>query len=103
MPMTMLQIKRSKKTTIRQFEIMLDFFENHPEMISGKLTGSFTARRREELWVELSNLLNSLNFGPQKTPKKWKKVSIVRKEISYIGKLIFKLLIRAILLQMPRY
>lgn len=83
--LTMSRIKRSKKTTLYQYEIMLDFFENHPEMVTGKLTDSFTAQRREELWAELSTLLNSVNYGPQKTPIKWRKVSsIARREICYI-------------------
>ena len=68
--------KRSKKTTQRQYELMINFIENHPKMINGKLTPSFTAQHRDNLWKELSNLLNSDGIGPEKPPEKWRKVSI---------------------------
>lgn len=71
----MLPVKRSKKITLDQYDIMLDFLESHPEMAIGKTTDSFNSQRREELWADLTLLLNSVSVGPQKTPAKWRKVS----------------------------
>ena len=91
----MLPAKRSKKTTLRQYEIMLDFLENHPEMISGKTTDSFTPQRREKLWSDLSVCLNSVSYGPQKTPAKWRKVSTVKVKLSYFVKIFNTFISRA--------
>lgn len=67
--------KRAKKATVRQIEIMAEYINNHKEMITGKLSNTFTARDREHHWKELSQLLNSDGSGPEKRPEKWRKVS----------------------------
>lgn len=67
--------KRAKKATARQIEIMTDYIDNHKEMINGKLTMTFTAQDRDARWKELSELLNSDGSGPEKSPRKWRKVS----------------------------
>lgn len=69
------QNHRSKKTTQRQFEIMIDFISKHREMEHQKFTPSFTQKDKDELWRELTNLLNADGYGPLKKADKWRKVS----------------------------
>jgi len=54
-------------------EIIL-FMEEHPELKSGKFSNKFTYKTAQELWISLSDLLNSLP-GAKKEWKQWRKVS----------------------------
>lgn len=66
---------RSKKTTQRQFEIMVQFITNNRQMEARKFSPSFTPQDKEELWNELTELLNADGYGPIKKADKWRKVS----------------------------
>ena len=66
---------RSKKTTSRQYEVMINFIKNHKSLIDSKLSESFTAKDKDSLWAELTDILNSDGFGPVKTADRWRKVS----------------------------
>jgi len=52
---------------------MADYFINNPKIIRNSFSENFTYADSEQLWDELSRLLNA--SGPaQKDVKKWKKV-----------------------------
>ncbi|KAH7940848.1 hypothetical protein HPB49_006968 [Dermacentor silvarum] len=59
--------------TIRQEEILINFMERHPRLVSksGELDGDFTVAKRNDLWGELAALLNS-EGPPTKTESQWK-------------------------------
>ncbi|XP_067129513.1 uncharacterized protein [Centruroides vittatus] len=62
-----------KRTTARQFQLMVDFMELHPKLIFGKLDSNFTVKDRQRLWDELTTLLNSDEFGSARDAEKWRK------------------------------
>ncbi|KAJ8913348.1 hypothetical protein NQ315_017503 [Exocentrus adspersus] len=57
------------------WDVMLDFFENHPEMITKKFTAADGKKKQECLWKKLVENLNSLGFGI-KPVAKWQKTFI---------------------------
>lgn len=65
---------RQRKTTKTQYEILITYMEQHPQLFDNKLTPNFTVHDRNEHWKALSSMLN--REGPEKTTDKWKKVSI---------------------------
>ncbi|XP_023244416.1 uncharacterized protein LOC111642317 isoform X2 [Centruroides sculpturatus] len=62
-----------KRTTARQFQLMVDFMELHPKLIFGKLDTNFTVKDRQRLWDELTTLLNSDELGSARDAEKWRK------------------------------
>lgn len=53
--------------------VLLDFMENHPDLATGRLSVTNAKEKFRELWMELSNILNSLGYGTR-TVEKWQKV-----------------------------
>ncbi|XP_054711808.1 uncharacterized protein LOC129221363 [Uloborus diversus] len=64
---------RSKRTSQHQYEVMVAFLENHPELTIGKTTDSFTKADRHRLWQELADTLNKFPGGPRKSNQQWRK------------------------------
>lgn len=53
---------------------LIHFMEKNPQLRSGKFTKTFTFKKSQELWITITNSLNSLP-GAQKTWQQWRKVS----------------------------
>ena len=66
---------KKPKTSPEQYEILVQYIENHPNLKSNKLTNNFTAKDRSRLWEDLAECLNSVR-GPHKDVQKWQKVSV---------------------------
>lgn len=69
--------KRVARTSMKQFEMLLNFMENHQQLVSGKLEVNFTIRDRQRLWEELSEKLNAAGNGSRKDAEKWRKVMLL--------------------------
>lgn len=66
---------RSGRVTLRQREIMVGLLEANPELISGRLTCSFTKELSDSLWAQMELKLNREGPPTKKVPA-WKKVSV---------------------------
>ncbi|KAI4465247.1 3' exoribonuclease [Holotrichia oblita] len=53
------------------WDLLIDFLEVHPELLTGKFTTQNSRQRSVQLWEEVSQKLNSLGLRV-KTPEKWK-------------------------------
>lgn len=60
------------RVNVDHWNVLLDFAEKHPAIITQKFQGVHGRQNHIELWDELSNKLNSLGYG-EKTIKEWKK------------------------------
>lgn len=78
--------KRVAKVSNSQREKMLDYFEMHPELVSGRFTATFTKQVHDKLWEELKIQLNSEGSGAVKDVPKWKKVIIIILNKSILAK-----------------
>ncbi|XP_075552866.1 uncharacterized protein LOC142585765 isoform X1 [Dermacentor variabilis] len=63
--------RRASRTSARQFELMLDYVERHPFMVSTRFPASLSARERH--WQRLAERLNSEELNPPKGMDRWKK------------------------------
>ncbi|XP_063237338.1 uncharacterized protein LOC134539335 [Bacillus rossius redtenbacheri] len=64
---------RRVKVAESQQKLMLEFMRKHPQLLSNKQSHSFNWRSKQELWRELTDVLNANGYGPIKTPGKWMK------------------------------
>jgi hypothetical protein len=48
-------------------------FVEHPKLVKGKFTASFTLKDSAKLWDEVADILNAIP-GPSKSGKDWKEV-----------------------------
>lgn len=64
---------RLARTHQSQFATMVDFIENHPQMLTHRFIGANGRDYFNKLWEELTVILNSMGFG-NKDPKKWQEV-----------------------------
>lgn len=62
------------KTHPSQWSVFLDFAEAHPEIVTKKFEGVNGRKKFNQLWEEISNILNSMGFL-KKSVDKWQKVS----------------------------
>lgn len=62
-----------QKTNTSQWLVLVEFLEQHPEMLTKKFEGANGKQHCFELWNEVTNQLNSMGFG-EKTAKKWQEV-----------------------------
>lgn len=65
---------RLKRTTNKQYEVLLDFVENNKILVHGK-TRPAEADTVKKLWETFAQNINSLGIGPCKTGDQWKRVS----------------------------
>ncbi|XP_064473527.1 uncharacterized protein LOC135388115 isoform X1 [Ornithodoros turicata] len=66
--------RRRVRTSARQFELVLDFMETHPNLASSRLGSTFTIKDRRREWNEFADFLNSHQLGAYKDSDKWRKV-----------------------------
>lgn len=64
---------RRQKTNPLQWSVFLDFAEEHPVILTKKFDSIRGKNGYNELWNEISTILNSMGFS-QKTTDKWQKV-----------------------------
>ncbi|XP_030748913.1 uncharacterized protein LOC115889711 isoform X2 [Sitophilus oryzae] len=62
--------ERASRTSPAQWSAMVDFFLDHPEMVTRTFSGLDARQKYNELWKELATSLNSMGYGA-KTPDKW--------------------------------
>lgn len=58
-----------------QKKMLVDFMNQNEKLRSGKFTPNFSYKTAQELWINISNQLNSVPNGVEKDWKKWRKVS----------------------------
>ncbi|KAM7309018.1 uncharacterized protein ISCGN_012649 [Ixodes scapularis] len=63
--------RRASRTSVRQFEVLLDYIEKNPCMVSSRIPTSSTERERH--WQVLTERLNSDLMSVPKEKDKWKK------------------------------
>jgi len=61
------------RPTPKQWKIILEFFENNPEMVSGRASAPNAKQVIKEKWETLAAQLNSLGYT-NKSVEKWQKV-----------------------------
>ncbi|CAH1970762.1 unnamed protein product [Acanthoscelides obtectus] len=61
-----------KQISILQKTMLIDFLEDHPELVSQKQTNQYTSADARKLWVELSEKLNAIP-GATKQWTEWRK------------------------------
>lgn len=66
----------SFKPNERHWEIVLKYFEDNPNVATGRFTGPTGKIANRKHWETLSERLNSLGYGT-KSSDKWQKVSII--------------------------
>ncbi|XP_067124217.1 repetitive organellar protein-like [Centruroides vittatus] len=76
--------QRSQRTTSRQSEMLVNFMEDNPKLMSEKLDASFTVKDRQKLWQEIADRLNSDGVGSQKHPERWRKLRISSQDLSMV-------------------
>lgn len=72
-----LAIKKQKKVTVAQQEVLCEFFEENPEVIRGYKKKPNCIEAVQSKWMEVTPRLNEL--GPPRTYKDWAKVGIQSK------------------------
>lgn len=60
-----------------QKELLLKFLKEHPELQTGRFSPECTFRRTQNLWEEISEILNSVPNGAEKNWRRWRKVSLL--------------------------
>lgn len=65
--------RRRVRTSAKQFELILDFMERHPNLATSQLDSSYTLRDRKREWAEFAHFLNSRDLGVHKDADKWRK------------------------------
>ncbi|XP_039308061.1 uncharacterized protein LOC120358311 [Solenopsis invicta] len=64
--------KRVGNISNGQRKILIEFLNNHPELVSAKFTSTFSYKDAQKLWCEITNILNALP-GAKKTWEQWRK------------------------------
>ncbi|XP_071581866.1 uncharacterized protein [Temnothorax nylanderi] len=60
--------------TEKQKQMLINFMRSHPDFGRGRLRYNRENKRKlDELWEELTTILNSADSGPQKSSKEWAK------------------------------
>lgn len=68
--------RRRVRTSARQFELILDFMERHPNLATSQLHSGYTVRDRKREWAQFARFLNShdhLPAGVHKDADRWRK------------------------------
>lgn len=71
-----LKKNKGRSVTNAQKEALVEFMENNTDLKRGKFTSSFTHKKAQRLWEQITQLLNSM-VGANKTADKWRKVIII--------------------------
>jgi ABC-type bacteriocin/lantibiotic exporter with double-glycine peptidase domain len=67
--------KRGCNINKRQKELLVEFLQNHSDLLKGKFTSTFTHRKAKQLWEEIAYQLNEIPNGANKSWDQWRKVS----------------------------
>lgn len=67
--------KRIAPANEAQKKLLIHFMKGHEELATGKFTNEFSQRKGQDLWEEVTLLLNSCVGGAQKDWKHWRRVS----------------------------
>lgn len=68
--------KRTGNISSGQKEILIEFLNNHSELVSTKFSSKFSHKNAQELWSEVTETLNALP-GAKKTWDQWRKVLLL--------------------------
>lgn len=68
--------KRSGNITNEQRSLLIEYMKNHPQLMKGKFSSSFTWKDSIQLWNDIAQILNAVN-GTKKDWKGWRKVRIM--------------------------
>ncbi|CAL1285435.1 unnamed protein product [Larinioides sclopetarius] len=63
----------TNRTSASQFEIMLEYFEDYPQMLTGKVDATFSKETKDKIWKVLASALNAEGNGPTKSIAGWRK------------------------------
>jgi hypothetical protein len=66
--------KRGSNVNKRQKELLVEFLQNHSDLLKGKFTSTFTHRNPKQLWEEIAYQLNEILNGDNKSWDQWRKV-----------------------------
>lgn len=79
------QLFQVSRPTLAQVKAVIDFMQKHPDLAHRKLRYGVSHQKFKKLWIELSNIANSID-GAVKSTKGWIKVSssLERNTIEYI-------------------
>lgn len=61
-----------------QKQLMLEFCESYPKLLTGKFTPSFTVKDAQQIWQNMAVALNAVSTGPEKSWRQWRKVIAMR-------------------------
>lgn len=65
---------RATKTNPNQWEVLVNFLLEHPEMVTKSFIGLDARQNYKSLWEQVATQLNSMGYG-SKTTDKWIEVS----------------------------
>lgn len=65
--------RRRVRTSAKQFELILDFMEQHPKLATSQLDSHYTVRDRKREWTQFAKFLNAHDLGVRKDADKWRK------------------------------
>lgn len=68
--------KQAGNISSGQKEILIEFLNNHSELVSAKFSSKFSHKNAQELWSEVTETLNALP-GAKKTWDQWRKVLLL--------------------------
>lgn len=63
-------MEKRMKTNVAHWMLLVDFLEEHPEMVTHAFVGIDARENYKKLWKQIAIQLNSLGHGT-KTPEKW--------------------------------
>lgn len=66
--------QRAKNVNKEQKEILIQYMEKNPKLISGKFSKDFTYKTAQHLWNKIATELNSVPNGGKKDWHQWRKV-----------------------------
>lgn len=85
------QLFQVSRPTLAQVKAVIDFMLKHPDLAHRKLRYGVSHQKFKKLWIELSNIANSID-GAVKSTKGWIKVSssLARNTRAYINLIVFR-------------
>lgn len=60
-----------------QKTILTEFLKNNPDLQTGKFSKTFTFKKAQGLWEEITSTLNSVPNGAKKDWRQWRKVNMI--------------------------
>ncbi|VEN40528.1 unnamed protein product [Callosobruchus maculatus] len=65
--------KRVSPVSQQQKQMLIDFLNNNPELLSGRFTAEFTKKVAQTLWEKITSSLNAVPGGSRKSWLQWRK------------------------------